>query len=162
MTKLSEILYAKFINMKLPNRTEKGFTLIELLVVISIIAILAVIGVAVYSGQQKNARDARRRADIEAISGAMEASKVAGQLNYTALAATMFVSGSIPADPTNSNVVPADNACPGVCKYCVKSSIGTCAETDTAVGVGAPAAVPTWTLCANLESGGSFCRSNAQ
>ena len=139
----------------------RGFTLVELLVVISIISILAVIGITIYQGQQKNARDARRRADINSIAQALEASKVAGQINYTALAGTMFVSGSVPADPTNSNSVP-ENACPGVCKYCVKSANGTCASNDTPVAVGAPGAVATWTLCANLESGGSFCRSNAQ
>lgn len=54
-----------------------GFTLIELLVVISIIAILSVIGMAVFSSVQKSARDARRRMDIEAIAKAFEMAKSA-------------------------------------------------------------------------------------
>lgn len=55
------------------NRDRKvGFTLIELLVVISIIAILSVIGMAVYSKVQQNARDAKRRGDIQAIATAYE------------------------------------------------------------------------------------------
>ena len=49
-----------------------GFTLVELLVVISIIAVLSVIGVTVFSGVQKSARDAKRRGDIDAISKALE------------------------------------------------------------------------------------------
>lgn len=138
-----------------------GFTLIELLVVISIIAVLAVIGLAIYTGQQKAARDARRRSDINSIAQAMEAQKSAGSTTYSALAANFFSSGSVPADPASTNVAP-DSSCPGVCKYCVKSGAGSCAITDTTVAAGAPAAVATWTICANLEAGGFFCRSNAQ
>lgn len=48
-----------------------GFTLIELLVVITIIAILSVMGMAVYGGLQKNARDAKRRTDLDAIAKAL-------------------------------------------------------------------------------------------
>ena len=41
---------------------KKGFTLIELMIVVAIIAILSVIGVTIFAGIQKNARDAKRRA----------------------------------------------------------------------------------------------------
>lgn len=50
----------------------KGFTLVELLVVISIIAILSVVGITVFSGVQTSARDAKRKADIDAIYTALE------------------------------------------------------------------------------------------
>lgn len=46
---------------------EKGFALIELLVVISIIAVLSVIGMTVFSGVQNNARNTKVSADFNAI-----------------------------------------------------------------------------------------------
>ncbi len=53
-------------------KTERGFTLIELMVVISIIAILSMIGLTMYSSAQKASRDGKRRADIQAIQTALE------------------------------------------------------------------------------------------
>lgn len=50
----------------------RGFTLIELLIVIALITILATIGITVFYGQQRSARDARRKADVEAIVSAFE------------------------------------------------------------------------------------------
>ena len=55
-----------------PDGRKSGFTLIELLVVISIIAVLSVIGMVVFSGVQKGARDAKRRGDVDAIAKALE------------------------------------------------------------------------------------------
>lgn len=60
---------------------KRGFTLIELLVTISIIAILAVIGLAVYTKFLQNARDAKRQADLRTIQSALE-QYFADQLNY--------------------------------------------------------------------------------
>lgn len=48
-----------------------GFTLIELLVVIAIIGILAAMASVSYSNSVKLARDAKRKADVEAIAGAL-------------------------------------------------------------------------------------------
>lgn len=153
---------------KLPTGrlNKKGFTLIELLVVISIIAILSVVGVTIYQGQQKNARDARRRADITAIAQAMESQKTSGSVTYKALENNYFSAGVVPADPTNTSSDLVNDACGfnggTVCRYCVRSTVGQCGNADTPVAVGAPWDVATWTVCANLESGGYFCRSNAQ
>src|SRR3990167_8962875 len=49
-----------------------GFTLIELLVTMSIIAILAAIGLSSSAFSQKRARDARRKADLESVRSALE------------------------------------------------------------------------------------------
>lgn len=49
-----------------------GFTLIELMVAISIIAVLMAIGVVSYVQANRNARNARRAADMEQVRSALE------------------------------------------------------------------------------------------
>lgn len=49
-----------------------GFTLIELMVVVAIIGILMAAGIITFSSAQRNARDAKRRADVDAIAKAFE------------------------------------------------------------------------------------------
>lgn len=72
----------------------RGFTLVELMVVITIIAILSVVGVVVYSGVTKSAKGATRRADVEAISKAYEANFDGN--NYRTLTTSDFAGGTIP------------------------------------------------------------------
>lgn len=50
----------------------KGFTLIELLVVISIIGILASVGIASFTNAQQKSRDSRRKQDLQAIKAALQ------------------------------------------------------------------------------------------
>lgn len=150
----------------------RGFTLVELLVVIAIIAILSVIGLTIFTGVQKNSRDARRRADIDSISQAMEANygKTTGGL-YDPIATTMFSAGAIPLDPINTNTTP-DNTCPGVCKYCFRQGASAltpaaCAQATLPNPVGPVAmtgglANSYWIVCANLEAGGQYCKANTQ
>jgi len=86
----------------------QGFTLIELMVVIAIIAVLAAAGVAIFSNSQKTARDGRRRADIEAISKALETNynttvnqycNPASADTYCAPLATWSAGNALPTDP---------------------------------------------------------------
>jgi type II secretion system protein G len=92
-----------------------GFTLIELLVVITIIGILAAVGLASYRVANQKARDSRRQADIVAIQSALEAYRTTNgqypdstQYDATSVVETdfdnqiYFSSGSKPVDPINS------------------------------------------------------------
>lgn len=150
-----------------------GFTLVELLVVVAIIAILAVIGLTIFTNLQKGARDARRKADLDTIAKAMEVhfnqttasgctSGVAG--TYCALDATWFTGVGIPRDPSSGS-----NICQGnPCKYCVKTPpAGNCqaSPADPEVTSGQPpGGTATYMICANLETGTPtfICRSNQQ
>ncbi|MGB4966135.1 MAG: prepilin-type N-terminal cleavage/methylation domain-containing protein [Microgenomates group bacterium] len=49
-----------------------GFSFVELLIVISIMTILATIGIASYTNVQQGGRDGRRKADMQLIRGALE------------------------------------------------------------------------------------------
>lgn len=150
-----------------------GFTLVELLVVIAILAILATIGITVFGNVQKNARDARRKADIDAIAQAMEVNYGKTTVGYyDALAGTMLSSGSVPLDPTNTSAATTDSACPTVCRYCFRQgtavpTAAACANATSAItataGPTGGSANPYWSVCANLEIGSSFyCRGNQQ
>lgn len=149
-------------------KNPQGFTLVELLVVISIIAILSVIGLTIFGSVQKNSRDARRKEDINAIADAMEANYSARSGVYAALVPTMFSQGVIPTDPINT-VLTAGSTCTPVCRYCVRNGAeaqvaGACPNTSDWLGDVMPggASNPYWTVCANLEGGRFYCRSNIQ
>ncbi|MDP3998755.1 MAG: prepilin-type N-terminal cleavage/methylation domain-containing protein [bacterium] len=81
----------------LAKKSYQGFTLIELLVVISIIAILSVVGMTIFSSVQKSARDAVRKSDVNAIAKAYEVHFSGGF--YHVLNPTNFGSGTVPQKP---------------------------------------------------------------
>ncbi len=110
----------------------QGFTLLELLIAVSILAVLSVIGFAVFNSAQKNSRDARRKADVEAISKALENDFITkNRTVYGPATGTMFAGGVIPTDP------------------------GTYIYTYP---TGSPAS--TYTICAQLEAGSGGNSSN--
>lgn len=148
----------------------RGFTLIELLVAVAILAIIAVAGLVVYTGAQKNARDGKRRLDIEAIASALETNKNTGSSAYAVLADSQFASGSIPQDSGNGNA-----------KYCAVSiatgslssapTIWTnsdpCPANYNPISNTNPADVSVaWRICALLENGSNptniYCKINRQ
>lgn len=132
------------INSKI-NTDRKGFTLIELLVVIAIIAILSTIGLTLFNGAQQNARDARRKSDIDAIAAALEAKREPGKSTYSAISATDFSSGVIPADtyPTQ--------------RYCIKLFNADADTADSAKT--APSGLSAWTSAGDgsAAAGSNVC-----
>lgn len=109
--------------------TKKGFTLIELMVVVAIIAILSLIGITSFNIIQKNARDARRRGDINAISKAWESHYQRTSPYYPILLPGWFIGNKIPKDPTSS-------------------------ASYTYTGANEGADGDTYIVCAGLENGG--------
>lgn len=56
----------------MPTSKPRGFTLIELLITISIIAVLAAIGLVVYSTVMKQGRDSKRQSDLRSLQSSLE------------------------------------------------------------------------------------------
>lgn len=128
----------KSINNRITS-DKKGFTLVELLVVIAIIAILSTIGLTLFNGAQQNARDARRKSDIDAIAAALEAKRQPGVTYYAGIAATDFSNGVIPTDSYATQ------------RYCIK--------TFTTIG-GAQTAITSmpWTFAGDgTATAGNVC-----
>lgn len=164
LTKHIECLDNK-LEMKKPalkSETTKGFSLVELLIVVTIIAVLGAIGMAVFGGLQKGARDARREADIDAIGKAMEVHYNDASGQYNALAESMFAGGKVPEDPLKGNNNCGCSGTPPTCLVCMYCSTSTdgCVSGFPEVAVGQPAAGTTFKVCTNLENNTRYCRSN--
>lgn len=161
-----------------------GFTLIELLIVITIIAVLATIGFAVYSGlgTAAKSRNAARRADLDAISKALEVNfgkTTTG--NYDALANSQFSNGKIPATGPGKDEVycandtastqPADpTTIPAVGSFWTVCTVAAIGIADYAtVSINDPASGTKWKICTVLEAevnpvkvASVFCKISAQ
>lgn len=131
---------------------KKGFTLIELLVVISIVAVLAAIGITAFSQAQSTSRDGRRKGDIDSVAKALEGNFNASTGAYpAAVLDTWFASGSQPKDPaTNANYTYNISSTNG---YCV------CATLEKASG---NATASNCTGIGTTATGTNYCRQGQQ
>lgn len=153
----------KFLPKSLNN--PQGFTLIELLVVITIIAVLSIIGLAVYGSVQKNARDARRRQDIDAITKVLEA-------HYNDTTSPCSATSAMPycasADPSffAGNALPS-NPGPGGANYSItipaaRTSYTACALLENNNGNSSSAGDGTTFTSASGASATYYCVKNQQ
>lgn len=145
----------------------QGFTLVELLVVITIIAILSVIGMAVFGNIQARARDARRRADIDAISKAYEVVYNPDQLineAYRVLEPADFQDGKIPLTPEGVNYTGLLPAAANTYKVCatLEGGIAGCSSTSTTCYCKSAAQAGTTGIavpCSTTITAGSSCKA---
>lgn len=72
------------------------------MVAISIVAILATVGLVVFSNTQIQARNSRRIQDIAAIAGSLEAAKQPGQAYYSQITTANFSGNILPDDPKST------------------------------------------------------------
>ncbi len=114
---------------------KKGFTLVELMIVVTVIAILATIGVISFTRVQAQTRDTKRKADVRALGTALQAYYSETQ-TYPAVTADLA--------PTYIPRIPVDPQDAGAYTYSVNSAAGTyaiCAELETA-----SASASTWKI----------------
>ncbi len=144
-----------------------GFTLLELLVVITIIAILAAIGLGNYTRTLSRGRDAKRRADLKAIQNALEQYYVnhnntypsdgAGNLLYSeADFIALFSEGQVPKTREGNNYCAdsGDGQSNGVVNT---DSYWCCEKLEQAKGNAELGTAPTPTA-----NGSYFCIYNLQ
>ena len=113
------------------NTKRKGFTLIELLVVIAIIGILATLAVVALQQARKNARDAKRIADVRQMQTALELYFNDNQYYPNAVTAGDTIASN---GVTYMNIVPtAPTPADGTCTATSNNYVYT--GTGTAVGV---------------------------
>lgn len=105
-------------------KKNKGFTLVELMIVITVIAILATIGVMSFNRVQKQARDTKRKGDLRALYTALQAYYTENQFSYPATLAglTPTFIPSVPTDP-----IPAQSYVYNYGTY----SYSICAQSET-------------------------------
>lgn len=116
---------------KLFKKHTRGFTLIELLVVTTIIIILSAIGIVSYQNAGQNARNAKRKSDIETVRQALvlfksDTGAYPLGLSFTAMLTDIsgYVSNPLPVDPKDGQTACGDTT-PTTCGYQFVGAGGT-------------------------------------
>ena len=136
-----------FTLIRKPCHREHAFTLIEMLVVISLIGILAALGLASFTSAQKQARDSVRKSDLKQYQTSME---VYGNLTgglYPSRTTAVVASTTLCAD-LNIKLEP-DIACSEDSKY---ASDNTFVYRYISDGTSGTASASKYVIWAKLES----------
>lgn len=131
----------------------QGFTLIELLVVVAIIAILSVVGVALFTSTQSKARDSKRVQDVLAMAKAMETKYAAGIGYQTSVDAAWFADNQIPQNPGGGGTQGNYTS-----NTITTSSFTFCASLENSTGN----ATSNAGAGLGTSTGGFFCKKNNQ
>ena len=140
---------------KLKNQ---GFTIVELLIVIVVIGILATLVITTYNGVQSKARDTKRKTDINAIQGQVEAYNTnAGfyptlaNMNDSSFRSTNMkgLDTSALQDPQGS--APTLVSAPAAKSYAYAPAPAGCDNSTTQC--------TSYTLTATLEGGGTYVKT---
>ena len=143
---------------KLPL-SPKGFTLVELMIAISILAIIAMVGLSTFSQSQRLGRDSKRKQDLRAVASALElylnsqnpkTYPVSSNWEYST--ATQPWIGELnqdfinvmPRDPTNTGTTPWTTNGGNVYAYCADAT--TCHSDCASLNE------PWYILVARLEN----------
>lgn len=140
----------------------RAFTLIEILVVVTIIGLLAVVGITAYTSVNKQARDVKRKGDLDQIRAALEIFKNNSPTSSYPDAAAVVLNCSSTVgltDPVDGNVylskMPQDPRCASGTSYYylpVSASGGAC---NSAVGTVTPCT--DYTIAAPVETSKNVC-----
>lgn len=127
---------------------KSAFTLIELLIVITIIGILATFVVVSFTSAQQKTRDARRKADLDAIKKALElfqTDTIGGKYPFG-----LGANGGNLTTPGYIKTYPKDPTTSVSYSYSAMPAGGNCISGNNAVDT---AGCSTYTLKACLENG---------
>ncbi len=136
-------------------KKQRGFTLLELLVVIGIIALLVSFAAVSYNAAQVRTRDARRKADLNAMKNALEQYYAANSSAYPDVCsdADTYLSAGWPNDPGATTYNDDDTGACTTTTYCI------CAQLETGVGGNSTNAVCNWSSSGDRPY---FCVGNQQ
>ncbi len=152
------------------NKT-RGFTLIELMVAISIVAILAIIGLVIFGSIQQSSRDSKRKADVQAIGNALEVQRIKQNLDtYPQLTSSFFATDKIPTDPSTrsycissvtSGSPTAAIATPWTSADCTAGGAAIAGYSLVSSSTPVASAI-AYRVCTSLEGGSVYCVTNQQ
>ncbi len=118
-----------------------AFTIVELIVVITVIAILTGGAALSITSNARNARDTRRRTDIQQIKSSLEFYRSAQPNGFYPVALPTLVPSfmeAVPTDPSsttttviNYTYTPAPSGCNNTTTLCTTYSLSTSLETGT-------------------------------